>query len=751
MSRAEDLHNYVSVFLSGEQPADRAQAEPGDPAQDSVLEHLAAMGCVLFDVAVVRVLTLEQHARLVEQTVAPAADGPRQMPAAVERRQRREPAVVLDTLEDEGWRGSGLTGRTPAVRFYAEAVLRDSTDTAIGVLCLMNDAAKREFSAAQRELLTRLAALTAAALEQRTLQARASEAEQALLEANELYSLVTGAISDGIWDWARSSGTILLSGRLQAMLGLPERDVRQSVAEWLARTHPGDREQVRREMASLERSDKPDFECEYRMRHADGSWRWLHSRAIATRDAAGDLCRVTGACVDVTAARSQDQLTGLCSRLLLLNTLDARLREEPANSIALLVIDINQFKRVNDSYGHAAGDLLLIQAARHILLTLGLNAADMAARIVGDEFAVLLGNVHSEAEALEYAARLHAAIAMPLGCPEQEVKLSASIGITFGPGGYTSSEQMLHDAETAMHQAKAREEPQTEVFCATIRQKALERMSLAAELRTALLAEKVSMHYQPKVRLATGEVIGFEALMRWEHPKRGLVPPEEFIALAEESDLILDVGRWTLRESIRQLSEWRADQLVSPWATMAVNLSARQFADDNLIESVLHKLRMHNLPARCLELEVTEGILISNVSRAQRVLREMKAIGVGLDLDDFGTGYSSLKYLQSFPFDSLKVDSSFVAGLGRQPAAETITRSIVSLGRALKLHVIAEGIETAEQAELLRSMGCEYAQGYLYSKPLAPEEMRILLTRSIARYGTVRLPRVVDALSSSAA
>ena len=198
--------------------------------------------------------------------------------------------------------------------------------------------------------------------------------------------------------------------------------------------------------------------------------------------------------------------------------------------------------------------------------------------------------------------------------------------------------------------------------------------------------------------------------------------------------------------------EWRTDRMVPPSATVAVNLSARQFADEHLIETLLRKLRKHDLPARCLELEVTERAYSSpNVPRAQQVLRELKAIGIGLDLDDFGTGYSSLKYLQSFPFDSLKVDGSFVAGLGRQPEAETITRSIVSLGRALRLHVIAEGVETPEQAEFLCTMGCEYAQGYLYSKPLPPEEIRMLLSRSIARYGTVRLPRIVNAFSSSAA
>jgi diguanylate cyclase (GGDEF)-like protein/PAS domain S-box-containing protein len=755
MTATETLHDSPLASLSSTKPetlAGATETQSLDCLREPVFEHLEAIARALFFVRTARILTLEQHQGLLQQVTRPHARASFGTPSAAERRQSTKPTVVLDTLDQDRWAGTALLRRWPPVRFYAEATLRDFTGTPIGVLCLLGDVAKAEFTADERALLMRLATLAGTAIEQREFRRHAAELEQALLEANELYTLVTRATSDGIWDWERSSGKILLSARLRAMLGLPQKDARESVSAWLARTHPGDLEEVRREMALLQESDKPGFECEYRVRHEDGSWRWLHSRAIATRDAAGQLCRLTGSCVDVTAARSGDQLTGLHSRLFLLNALDERLRENREEQIALLVIDLNQFKRVNDSFGHSVGDLLLIQAARRIQLTLGLRTGDMAARIVGDEFAVLLSHIHSETEAIEYAARLHASIAMPAPCTEQEVKLSASIGIAFGPSGYTSPEQMLHDAETAMHQAKAREDPQTALFCPAIRQRALERMSLGAELRNALLADKVAIHYQPKVRLATGELVGFESLMRWPHPKRGFVPPEEFIALAEESDLILDIGRWTLCESIRQLAAWRAEGLVPPATTVAVNLSALQFADEHLIENLLRKLRMHNLPAQCLELEVTEGILISDIARAQRVLRELKAIDVGLDLDDFGTGYSSLKYLQSFPFASLKVDRSFVAELGTQAEATTIAHSIVTLGRALKLDVIAEGVETPEQAEMLRSMGCEYGQGYLYSKPLPPEEMRALLAGRLARHGSIRLPRIeADALTSSAA
>ncbi len=288
---------------------------------------------------------------------------------------------------------------------------------------------------------------------------------------------------------------------------------------------------------------------------------------------------------------------------------------------------------------------------------------------------------------------------------------------------HAAPEQLLHDADIAMHQAKAKGGAQTSVFSKAVRETALQRLKLESELRTALANNEVFLCYQPKVLLHSGQVTGFEALMRWPHAERGLIPPDEFIPLAEETDLILEIGRWTLRESMRQLSIWRAEGLVSPTTTVAVNLSARQFEDEQLIPALERKLQMFDLPAECLELEVTEGVLILDAQRALKVLQQLKTLGVKLDLDDFGTGYSSLSYLQRFPFDSLKVDKSFVRGLPGAEGAAAIAHSIVALGRALNMGVIAEGVETPEQASCLRGMGCQYGQGYLFAKPLRVSEV----------------------------
>lgn len=646
-----------------------------------------------------------------------------------------DPMVVLDARKDERFRRNPIVTGPPNIRFYAGAPLIDAAGNRLGSYCVISDEPRASFSERDRALLIRFAALTTEALGQCIHHGRIAEAEDALVEANERYRLVTRATSEGIWDWDASTGIIFFSARLQCMLGLPEEDHWGKVGDWLQRVHPGDLAAVRAQLQALAETPKPKFECEYRARHEDGNWRWFHARAIATRSAEGRLCRLTGASADVTARKVRDELTGLHSRTSLLNALDSRLRSsgKRAGKFALLLVDLNQFKRINDSYGHNCGDLLLIDTASRIQLTLRLDPDDIAARVVGDEFAVLLNHVQDESDALAYAARLHEAIQAPSLSGDQEIRLSASIGIAFGENSSNSPDQILHDAETAMHQAKTEAGLQTAVFCQTIRERALEKMSLGAELRNALVEGKVSLYYQPKVLLDTEELVGFEALMRWPHPKRGFVPPAEFISLAEESDLILDIGRWTLREAIRQLSDWRTAGLVSSTTTVAVNLSAKQFGDEHLVENLLRKLHIYGLPASCLELEVTEGILISDVERALRVLCEVKAIGVGLDLDDFGTGYSSLQYLQRFPFDALKVDQSFISSLGQGEAAGTIAHSIIALGNALKLEVIAEGIETPEQAQCLRAMGCDYGQGYLYSRPVPAREMEALLRSRFAR------------------
>lgn len=312
---------------------------------------------------------------------------------------------------------------------------------------------------------------------------------------------------------------------------------------------------------------------------------------------------------------------------------------------------------------------------------------------------------------------------------EHRKTVCASIGIAMSNRSYGRAEHMLSDADVATHQAKGNGKGQSAVFDERLRQQAVERLTLESELRDAIGAGQLVMCYQPKVSMGTGEVLKFEALLRWPHAERGFIPPDRFKPLAEESDLILEIGRLTLRESIRQLAVWCRMGLVAATTTMSVNLSTKQFADRQLVETVVRKLAMYDVPSSCLTLEATEGVLIHDSETALVVLRELKRIGAKLDLDDFGMGYSSLSYLQRFPFDSLKVDQSFVRDLGTKPGSTAVLEAITGLGRALQLRVVAEGIETPMQASVVKALGCHEGQGYLFSKPLPPTEMEQWLRR----------------------
>ncbi len=299
-----------------------------------------------------------------------------------------------------------------------------------------------------------------------------------------------------------------------------------------------------------------------------------------------------------------------------------------------------------------------------------------------------------------------------------------------GDEGYSSPEKILEDADVAMHQAKESGKGECVVFGAHMRERTRRRVQLERDLRSAVADNQLTLHYQPKVLLETGTILGFESLVRWIHPTRGMISPGELIPYAEESGLIVEIGHWTLRESIRQLMAWRSAGLVSTDLTMSVNLSTRQFEDVHLVREIQNALASEGAPAACLSLEVTESALFGNMTRAKEILDSLRHIGVSLDMDDFGTGYSSLSYLHRLPFNSLKIDQSFVRELEQSRESRAIAKSIIHLGESLDMVVIAEGVETTQQRNLLIDMGCLYGQGYLFSKPLAAEAMAKLLKKA---------------------
>ncbi|MGI4830801.1 MAG: EAL domain-containing protein [Janthinobacterium lividum] len=563
-------------------------------------------------------------------------------------------------------------------------------------------------------------------------QDRASQA--ALQQAHERFALTTMATSDGIWDLDCETGVLYTSGRVQTMLGMEEREATQAFDEWLKRIHPVDAKKVRMKHAAFREIPGQRFESEYRVRHQDTSWRWLHSRGMPLLGPEGTLIRVIGSLTDITSRKQQDSLTGLDTRLSLIEKLDERISEAKPNhdGCALLFVDIDSFKKVNDGFSHIVGDQVLVEVARRLKTFLANDKRNIAARARADEFALLLNGVHDPEQAWLLAQQLHDALQLPFLTAGQQIRISASIGIALVKTAAGTADHMLRNADLAMHRAKAEGSGQTALFSDAMRLELSDRLSIEADLYRALEAGDLALFYQPKIDLVTEDVIGFEALGRWKHPTRGMVPPDVFIGIAEESQLICEIGRWTIRVAVRQLAEWRMRGLVSSSTTMSVNLSPKQFGDPDLIEFLRIELARNNLPAACLTMEITEGVLIGNSAEARRVLAELKEVGVGLDLDDFGKGYSSLSYLDRYPFDTLKLDRIFISRLGSEDDSSTITRSIIALGHALELKVIAEGIETRDQLKSLLAMGCHYGQGYLFAKPSAASDVE----RTVLLHGT---------------
>jgi diguanylate cyclase (GGDEF)-like protein/PAS domain S-box-containing protein len=497
--------------------------------------------------------------------------------------------------------------------------------------------------------------------------------------------------------------------------------------------------QALRDEQEIVRTGEPLVNVEEKETLPNGGIRWVSTTKMPLRDREGNIVGTFGISRDITQRKRAeeqlerqafyDPLTELPNRALFRNRLQylfnpAR-RASDRSLFALLYLDLDRFKGINDSLGHDAGDELLVAIARR--LERCVRPSDTLARLGGDEFTVLLTDIGSEVDATRVAERIHEEMAAPLEVRGHEVFTSVSLGIALSSAGYASAEDMLRDADIAMYRAKDAGRARHEVFAADMHRRAVSSLRLETELRRAIERHEIVPHYQPMVRLDTGELLGFEALARWHHPSRGVILPDQFIPLAEETGLVEAIGGQMLGDACRHACEWQRRHPRPVPIGISVNVSTRQLSQASIVAAVERVLRDTGLDPRTLSLEITESALMHNLKAGAGVLERLRAMGVGLHLDDFGTGYSSLAYLHSFPADAIKVDRSFVSRMDRAPPQAAIVKAIVSLAHNLGMEVVAEGVETDPQAEALRALGCRRAQGFLFSRPLPADELEPLL------------------------
>jgi diguanylate cyclase (GGDEF)-like protein/PAS domain S-box-containing protein len=547
---------------------------------------------------------------------------------------------------------------------------------------------------------------------------------------------LTGA-GDMIWDWDVSADKVFTSPETEQLLGVKRGALETSAAAWLEVLHPLDRDRFRATLDSALEQRRGRVAQDFRVRTPDGHYLWLTLKARPVVGSDGEVVRLVGTLTDVTEFKNaeerllhdavHDNLTGLPNRELFLDRLEAVLALSRSDAVirpTVMVIDLDRFKQVNDSVGIAVGDSILLTLARRLGRLL--KPQDTLTRLTGDQFGLILLSERDPARIISFAETIRQALRAPITFNDREMILTASIGVALSDGEPRRGDDVIRDAELAMFHSKRLGGDRIEVFKAAMRSRKTDRLTLESDLRHAIEREEITILYQPIVRLEDRAIAGFEALARWDHPKLGRMPPKEFITIAEEIGLIVDLGLFVLERAAKQLSTWQRATRGREPVFVSVNISSRQLLRHDLIHDLRTVLARSALARGTLKLELTESLVMENPEHAAQMLTRIRELGAGLSLDDFGTGHSSLAYLQRFPFDTIKIDQSFVRTTSRG-TRPVILRSIIALAHDLGMECVAEGAETDSDAVELYQLGCEYAQGFVFGEPMAADKAGDLL------------------------
>ncbi len=576
-------------------------------------------------------------------------------------------------------------------------------------------------------------------------KAKQKASEEALRESEERYAVAVRGANDGLWDWNLLTNEIVYTARWKTMLGYEEDEIGSDPEEWFALIHPEDVENLRAALEPHIQGQSAHFESEHRIHHKGGNYLWVLCRGLAILDDKGKATRMAGSQSDITLRKLfeeqlshqalHDSLTTLPNRILFLDRLNMALKHAKRDDsyvFAILFLDIDRFKVINDGLGHAIGDILLTSFAERMTAALRIGdtltrSSGTIARFGGDEFVLLLDNVKEASGATLVAERIQNALKDPFKIEGNEIYTTVSIGIAVSDGGDLTPEEFVRNADTAMYRAKAAGKARFEMFDADMHSKAMARIELENEMHSAIERNEFIPYFQPIVTLKTGKIEAFEALMRWVHPEKGLIPPTRFIPIAEATGMIVAMGKSIMRAACRQTRAW---QIKIPHAAnlrASVNLSVKEFSKPALVNSISGILEETGLEPRCMKIEITESAIMESIEFVTKTLKALREMSIELSIDDFGTGYSSLSYLHRFPMNTLKIDQAFVREMHIAPENLQIIKTIITLAHALDMTVIAEGIEDETQLNILRELGCEYGQGFLFSKPLAPAEAEVLL------------------------